>query len=76
MFLRRLIQLVALVMIGDGVVGFFKPRWHSLMWELGPRPYRNLMTRFAEQPNVARLMYAGEVAVGTFIATQQTPDRD
>ena len=76
MFLRRLLQLVALVMIGDGVVGFFKPRWHSLLWDVGPAPYRDLMARFAEQPSTARLMYAGEVAVGILVATQQTPEKD
>lgn len=67
-------QLFALVMIGDGVVGFFKPRWHSLLWDIGPKPYRDLMGRFAEQPNVARLMYAAEVGVGSLIALHQTPE--
>lgn len=72
--LRRTIQLIALVMIGDGVVGFFKPRWHSLLWDLGPAPYRELMTQFAVHPGRARWFYAAEVLVGTWLASQQTPE--
>ncbi len=74
MIYKRLIQLVALVMVGDGVVGFFKPRWHSLLWDLGPKPYRDLMNRFAREPGAARWIYAVEAAVGTWLATRQTPE--
>lgn len=74
MILRRLIQLVALLMIGDGVVGFFKPRWHSLLWDLGPAPYRELMHEFAAEPAKARWVYAAEVVVGLLIAARQTPE--
>ena len=74
MLLRRLIQLVALVMIGDGVVGFVKPRWHSLLWDVGPEPYRDLMHEFAAEPEKARWTYAAEIAVGLLIASRQTPE--
>lgn len=74
MFYKRLIQLVALVMVGDGVVGFFKPRWHSLLWDLGPKPYRDLMHKAARNPAEARLIYAAEAAFGTWLATRQTPE--
>ena len=75
MILRRIVSLVALLMVGDGVVGFFKPRWHSLLWDLGPAPYRKLMREFAENPEAARWIYAAEVAVGALIASQQTPEK-
>ncbi len=75
MILRRMIQLVALVMVGDGVVGFFKPRWHSLLWDMGPKPYRNLMRHFAENPAAARWIYAAEVGLGALLASQQTPEK-
>ena len=74
MVYKRLIQLVALLMVGDGVVGFFKPRWHSLLWEIGPKPYRQAMIKAALNPGTARWIYAAEVAVGTLIATRQTPE--
>ena len=75
MFFKRIVQLVALVMVGDGVVGFFKPRWHSLLWDLGPKPYRDLMAHFAEEPTTARWIYAAEVVLGTWLAGQQTPEK-
>ena len=73
MFYKRLIELVALVMVGDGVVGFFKPRWHSLLWKVGPKPYRAVMVKAAPNPSTARWIYAAEVVVGTLIATHLTP---
>ena len=74
MWLRRMIQLVALVMVGDGVVGFFKPRWHSLLWNIGPKAYREVIHRLAEEPAKARWLYASEVVVGALIASRQTPE--
>ena len=74
MIVRRVVQLIALLMIGDGVAGFFKPRWHSLLWDLGPEPYRAVMRKFARDPGTARWIYAAEVAVGALIASQQTPE--
>ncbi len=64
MFIRRTIQLIALVMVGDGVVGFLKPRWHSLLWDIGPEPYRKTMNQFALHPERARWLYAAEVLIG------------
>ena len=74
MLIKRVVQLVALVMVGDGVVGFLKPRWHSLLWDLGPKPYRDLMIHFARKPGTARLVYAAEVILGTWLAARQTPE--
>jgi hypothetical protein len=72
---RRLIELIALVMIGDGMLGFFKPRWHSLLWDVGPAPFRNLMENLAAHPDNARLLYAAEVGLGTWLASRQTPEK-
>ena len=43
---RRLIQLGALFLIGDGVMGLLKPRWHSLLWHFDPELARAAMTDF------------------------------
>ena len=75
MIARRIVQLVALLMIGDGVAGFFKPRWHSLLWDLGPGPYKKVMREAARNPETARWIYLAEVAVGALIASQQTPEK-
>ena len=75
MVLRRLIQLIALVMIGDGVSGLIKPRWHSLLWDVGPESFQTMMEKLAANPTKARLLYAAEIVVGAWLATRQTPEK-
>jgi hypothetical protein len=71
---RRLIQLFALVMIGDGVTGLLKPRRHSLLWDVGPNPLRRAMEALVTHPGQARLLYAAEIGIGAWIAAQQVPE--
>jgi hypothetical protein len=75
MILKRSLQLVALRMIGDGVSGLLKPRWHSLLWEAGPQPFRNAMEKLAENPAESRLLYGAEILVGAWLATRMMPDQ-
>ena len=75
MILRRLIQLVALIMIGDGVSGLLKPRWHSLLWDVGPESFQAVMDGLARNPTKARLLYAAEILVGTWLSTRLTPEK-
>ena len=75
MIFRRLIQLVALIMIGDGVSGLLKPRWHSLLWDVGPETFRETMDALAKNPTKARLLYAAEILVGTWLSTRLTPEK-
>jgi hypothetical protein len=71
----RLIQLFALMMIGDGVAGFLKPRWHSLLWDAGPKPFRKAMELLAANREQARVLYALEIAAGSWLASRQTPEQ-
>ena len=76
MILRRLIQLPALVMIGDGVSGLLKPRWHSLLWRdrTGVVPNDDGWVG-KESITKARLLYAAEILVGTWHSTRLTPEK-
>ena len=56
---RRLIQLGALFLIGDGVMGLLKPRWHSLLWHFGPELARAATEELAEHPKTARASLFG-----------------
>ncbi len=76
LFVRRLIQLGALFLIGDGVMGLLKPRWHSLLWHFGPQIARAATEELAEHPNTARGIYLAEAAFGIAIASLQTPEVD
>jgi hypothetical protein len=71
---RRVIELGALFLIGDGIMGLIKPRWHSLLWHFGPPLVQAVTEELADHPNVARGIYAAEAALGIAIASLQTPD--
>lgn len=75
MNMRRLIQLVALLMIGDGVSGFLKPRRYSLLWDIGPESFRTAMEILAANREKARLLYAAEIVFGAWLAARMTPDQ-
>ena len=71
---RRLIDMGALFLIGDGIMGLLKPRWHSLLWRFGPELARAVTEELAEHPKTARAIYLAEAALGVAIASWQTPD--
>jgi hypothetical protein len=71
---RRLIELGALFLIGDGVMGFLKPRTHSLLWDFGPQLARAAIEELAEHRKTARAIYIAEVVIGIALASSQTRD--
>jgi hypothetical protein len=73
---RRLIEAGALLLIGDGIMGLIKPRWHSLLWRFGPQLIKATAEELAEHPNIARGIYAAEAALGIAISSLQTPDNE
>ena len=72
----RLIKLGALFLIGDGVMGLLKPRWHSLLWLVGPEIARAATEELAENPRTARAVYFAEAAIGVALASCQIPNVD
>jgi hypothetical protein len=71
---RRVIESVALFLIGDGVMGLITPRWHSRLWHFGPELTKSATRELAENPNTARAIYALETAIGIAIASFSTPE--
>ena len=74
--MRRVVELGALFLIGDGVMGLIKPRWHSLLWHFGPQLAKAVTEELAEYPKTARVVYLAELAAGIAIAARQTPEVD
>ncbi len=70
---RRALEFAALFLIGDGIMGLIKPRWHSLLWRFGPELMKAATEELAEHPTTARTIYALEAAAGITIAALQTP---
>ncbi|WP_047865918.1 hypothetical protein [Rubrobacter aplysinae] len=69
--MRNLAELVALLGIGEGVVGLVAPRRHMLLWKFGPEGYRRMMEGFAERPGLVRALAAAELGGGLWIALRQ-----
>lgn len=74
--LRRVTEFGALFLIGDGVMGLIKPRWHSLLWHFGPELVKAATEELAAHPKAARAIYLAEVGVGIALASIQTPEVD
>ena len=71
---RRAIDAGALFLIGDGVMGLLKPRWHSLLWVCGPQLVKAATEELAAHPKTARTVYLAELALGILLACRQTPE--
>ncbi len=72
--IRRIIEVGALFLIGDGIMGLIKPCWHSRIWHFGPQLAQAVTEELADHPNTARAVYAAEVAIGIVIASCSTPE--
>ena len=73
---KRLLELIGLILIGDGLMGLLRPRRHSLLWHVGPQLAKAVTEELAEHPQTARAIYAAELVVGVAIATIQLSDVD
>jgi hypothetical protein len=67
MGMRRIAELVAMLMIEEGVLTIIAPRRHSLLWEYGPEGYKRAVEAFAEHPTLTRLVAAGEAGLGLWL---------
>ena len=71
MGMRRITELVGIIMIGEGVLSFVAPRRHTLLWQFGPEGYRRAIEAFAEHPTLTRLVATAEAGLGTWLALRQ-----
>ena len=71
---RRIKETFAIVAIGDGAIELLSPREHSLLWEVGPEGTRKIARFFADNPGYMRLLGAGQVAFGLWVALRQYRD--
>lgn len=67
----RTLEVLALTMIGDGVLALLQPERHMLLWRRGPRPWRELSQYFLDRPMLTRAVGAASVAVGLWLADRQ-----
>ncbi len=61
---RRLIQVGALFLIGDGIMGVINPQRRSLLWHAGPQLVKAVTEEIGDNPKTARTINAGKIALG------------
>jgi uncharacterized protein YjeT (DUF2065 family) len=71
MFGRRVKELCAMTMIGDGLLGLVEPQEHVLLWSSGPKRWEQLMRRIAQYPGTLRVLGAMELFAGLMLAHRQ-----
>jgi len=63
-------DVLAMIMVGDGVLGLVCPKRHVRSWKIGPEGYRELLDDLEERPVLTRCLAAAEVALGIWYASQ------
>lgn len=71
MWRRRIAETLAILTIGDAVIGLLAPREHSLLWETGPESSRKAARFFAGNPNLMRALGAVQLVFGLWLAFRQ-----
>jgi hypothetical protein len=67
MRMKRIAELVAMLMIGEGMLTIKAPRRHSLLWEFGPEGFSRAIEAYAQHPALARLVAAAEAGLGLWL---------
>jgi hypothetical protein len=76
MVAKRMKELVGIMLIGDGVLGFVEPRRHMRLWRSGPPAWQMMMDPFVRSPGLTRCISAAEAILGLWLASQQDPLRE
>jgi hypothetical protein len=71
---QRITELLALFLVGDGILSAVDPKRHCLLWEIGPESCRHAMDEFARHPAVTRVVGAVEAIAGVWLASRQEPE--
>lgn len=69
---KRLKEITAMMMIGEGLLAVLIPSRHAHLWKFGPAAYQRAVDYFEDHPNTTRLLGAGEIGLGLWMALRQT----
>ena len=68
---RRWWELVAIPLVGDGMLGILIPARHVRRWLVGPTWWRDAMRPFVRRPQLTRWVGIAEVALGLWLAVRE-----
>ncbi len=69
---KRLLWLLALSMIGEGIAGLLRPRRSLLLWQGGPRWYRTWIKGLAKASPTVQLLALAELGGGLWLLLRVT----
>jgi hypothetical protein len=70
---NRVVECLAMGMIGDGALAFVEPERHAELWQQGPTIWRKMIEPFARRPVLTRWLGAGVAIAGFWLASRQEP---
>lgn len=71
MWPKRIKDLLAVLLIGDGVLTVIGARNRALVWRFGPESLRRSTSWQADHPLLMRLEGMASIAVGVWLALRQ-----
>jgi hypothetical protein len=69
---RRILELIGLAMIGEGLIVAMRPRRYMALWDCGPKWLRGLVGSWARHPETTRMVGIVELLAGAALALRQT----
>jgi hypothetical protein len=64
---RRVEEVTAMAMIGDGVLGLLAPVEHCRLWQAGPGWWSEMIEPFVKRPTLTRCLAAVEFGLGVWL---------
>ena len=72
---RRILDVVAMISVGDGLLWVLAPQRRGILWMIGPQSVRELMNEVAEErPWIARSIGAAQVVLAAWVALRYYPE--
>lgn len=75
MILRRLLDIAAMLMIGDSVLTIVRPRRHVTVWQGGPAWWQGICAAFVRHRTLTRGLGAAGLGLGILLAGRAEPER-
>ncbi|MFC3581029.1 hypothetical protein [Sphingomonas hylomeconis] len=72
---QRGVEMAAMFMIGDGLLGLLQPRRHVALWADDALGSEKLVAPFRERPGRRRAYALVQIGVGVALAAQQRGSR-
>jgi hypothetical protein len=71
MWTKRVADLIAAFVVGNGVLDLIAPRRRVFLWVFGPEARRKLTLWFADHPTAMRLRGIVRIGTGILLALRQ-----